>query len=169
MTDTVLQLATGSPGQTMAMAAALAVRCLPGDVLALQGTLGAGKTCFVKGLARGLGIHDDRRVISPTFVLLRQYKGRLTLHHFDAYRLASAEDMEAIGCAEIFDGDGVSVVEWADHVPGCLPAERFVIAITVTGPSARSFEVRGVGRGPSSRMPGLADALSDWACGVAAD
>ena len=93
------------------MARAFAALCRPGDVIGLTGTLGAGKTCFVKGLAAGLGVEDARRVTSPTFVLMRSYSARLTLHHFDAYRLRGAGEMDALGCAETFESGGLSVIE----------------------------------------------------------
>jgi len=157
-----IRLATQSPAETQAMAAAFAALCAPDDVLGLAGTLGSGKTCFVKGLARGLGVPDDRAVISPSFVLLRRYAGRLTLYHFDAYRLRDAAEMEEIGCAEVFASGGVSVVEWADHVAECLPPERFGLSIIVTGATARDFTLEAFGAGPSARLESLARALSEW-------
>jgi len=93
-----VRLATDSPEQTKQAAACLAPLLRPNDVIGLCGVLGAGKTCFVKGLARGLGMADERQVSSASFVLMKVYEGRLTLHHFDAYRLRNAQDMEAIGC-----------------------------------------------------------------------
>lgn len=144
------------------MAAAFAPLCRPNDVIGLQGTLGAGKTCFVKGLAVGLGVPDDRAVISPTFVLQRSYEGRLRLHHFDAYRLGGAAELEEIGCAETFESGGVSVVEWADRVTGCLPAEHFMLSIVVTGPRRRRFELAGRGAGPRARVPEFRVALTEW-------
>lgn len=161
MTAECVNLATDSPAQTQRMAAAFAAACRPGDVIGLQGTLGAGKTCFVQGLAKGLGTGD--RVVSPTFVLLRRYDGRLTLYHFDAYRLRGPAEMEGIGCAETFEAGGVSVVEWADHVAGCLPAEHFLLAFRVTGEQHRQFALTARGRGCIARLEGLRRALSAWA------
>lgn len=146
----------------MSLAAAFAGLCRPGDVLALSGTLGAGKTCFVKGLARGLGVADERQVISPTFVLMRRHEGRLVLFHFDAYRLRDAGEMEAIGSDETFESGGVSVVEWADHVAQCLPAEHFALSITVSGETERRFRLTAHGPGPSARLDEFRRALSDW-------
>ena len=161
MTAECVNLATDSPAQTQRMAAAFAAACRPGDVIGLQGTLGAGKTCFVKGLARGLGIGAS--VVSPTFVLLRRYEGRLVLYHFDAYRLRGSEDMEGIGCAETFESGGVSVVEWADHVAGCLPPEHFLLALQVTGERRREFALTARGERCAGRMAELCRALSAWA------
>ncbi len=157
-----IELATGSPADTQAMAAAFAGLCAPGDVIGLSGILGSGKTCFVKGLARGLGVADERDVISPSFVLVRRYAGRLTLYHFDAYRLRGAAEMEDIGCAETFSSGGLSVVEWADHVAECLPAEHFSLSIAVTGATARDFALEAIGTGPAARLERLAEALSEW-------
>lgn len=157
-----LELRTTSPEETLRMAAALAQCMRADDVLGLCGTLGAGKTTFVKGFAEGLGVDDTRRVISPTFVLMRSYPARLQLHHFDAYRLEHAEDMDAIGAEETFHSGGVTVVEWADHVAECLPAEHFLLSITVDGPTRRRFRLEACGGGPAARMQEFADVLSTW-------
>lgn len=156
-----IEFTTGSPEQTQRVAARIASACRANDVLALEGTLGAGKTCFVKGLARGLGIEDTRAVASPSFVLLKVYEGDLTLYHFDAYRLRGSADMEAIGCGETFALGGVSVVEWADHVARCLPEEHFVIAIAVTGEITREFRISAVGGGCRSRLDDFRKAVSE--------
>ena len=160
MSEPAVEAVTSSPEETMSLAAAFAGLLQPNDVLALQGTLGAGKTCFVKGLARGLGVADARQVISPTFVLMRRHDGRVPLFHFDAYRLRGAAEMEAIGCAETFESGGVSVVEWADHVGECLPRERFVLSITVSGASERRFRLTACGPLSSARLNGFRDALA---------
>lgn len=163
MTGTdLIECTTHGPEQTMALGAALAEAAEPNDVFGLTGTLGAGKTCMVKGMARGLGVDDSHRVISPTFVLLRRYEGRLTLYHFDAYRLSNADEMEEIGCAELFEAGGVSAVEWADHVRQCLPPEHFIVEIQVTGRRERQLTVRAVGRGASQRMKSLLETLAPW-------
>jgi len=106
-------------------------------VIALVGGLGAGKTVFVKGLARGLGVRPAHEVTSPTFVLITEYPGRLTLYHVDAYRLEGAADFEALGADEILFGDGVCVIEWADRLAGCLPEDRLEVALAVEGPLSR--------------------------------
>ena len=143
----------------MALGARFARLCRPGDVVALQGTLGAGKTCFVKGMARGLGVAQERAVTSPSYVLLHQYPGRLVLYHFDACRLEDADQMEQIGCQEVFDAGGVSVVEWADHVAACLPAESFSFTIRLAGPARREFVLTAAGPGPASRLRDIRSAL----------
>ena len=111
-----------SPKQTREIAAGLAPQLKSGDVLALAGNLGSGKTAFVKGLAAGLGCPKNK-VLSPTFVLMRQYKGRLTLNHFDLYRLKNIHQLEQIGYEEYFYSDGITAIEWADKIEECLPEE----------------------------------------------
>jgi tRNA threonylcarbamoyladenosine biosynthesis protein TsaE len=91
-----------------------------GSVIALRGGLGAGKTTFAKGFARGLGVDDE--VTSPTYTIVSEYEGRLRLHHVDAYRLSGAEDFYSIGGAEAFaDGGGVCLVEWSERIEEALP------------------------------------------------
>lgn len=109
----------------------------PGAVVALVGTLGAGKTHLVRAVAAGLGLEDPRVVGSPTFVLIQEYPARLPVYHFDAYRLRGDAEFADLGVHEYFEGEGVCLVEWADRVPGCLPAEHLRIELHVTGESSR--------------------------------
>lgn len=117
---------SNSPDETMAIAARLATRLRAGDVIALHGELGAGKTCFVRGLAQGLGL-DPRRVSSPTFVFVQEYGPRdgetgITLVHIDAYRITSEDDLDGIGWGEIMSSSDVVVaVEWPERVAHVLP------------------------------------------------
>lgn len=98
----------------------LAQELKPGDVLALVGPLGAGKTTLVQGLAQGLGIEGV--VDSPTFVLIQTYPGpRVDLHHMDMYRIESPHEAEDLGLEEYFEGDGITVVEWPERIPDFLP------------------------------------------------
>lgn len=118
---------------------------IPGDVIALIGELGAGKTTFVKGIALGLGVEDKRAVKSPTFSLVHLYKGRIPVYHFDAYRLEEIQDMLDIGSDEMIFGNGVSIIEWADKVFGCLPKEYLKITLTITSENERNIEIHGYG------------------------
>ena len=104
------------------------VHSLPaGTVIALHGDLGAGKTCFVKGLARGLDVEGP--VHSPTFTLINEYRGRLPLYHLDLYRLHGPEDALAIGIDQYLPGDGITAIEWADRIESILPANTIHIML----------------------------------------
>jgi tRNA threonylcarbamoyladenosine biosynthesis protein TsaE len=129
------EITTYSPEETNLFADKLAQYLMPGDVLTLEGDLGAGKTTFTKGLAKGLGI--KRNVNSPTFTIIKEYKGRLPLYHMDVYRLDdSAEDL---GFDEYFNGEGVTVVEWAHLIEEQLPEQFLGLSILREGDSERKI------------------------------
>ncbi len=134
-----MTITTHSRDKTLAFGRRLGELLGPGDVVALRGPLGAGKTTLNKGIAEGLGVPEPRWVTSPTFVLIHQYEGRLPVYHLDAYRLATAADAEALGTDELFFGDGVTVVEWADRIAAALPDEYLDIALEITGEEARTL------------------------------
>lgn len=111
-----------------------------GDILSLTGELGAGKTCFVKGLATGLGI--EKTITSPTFNLIREYKGKLPLYHFDVYRIKKVDELFDLGYEEYFFGDGVTVVEWGDKIAGLFPESHLRIEFTrMDDPDKRRLKV----------------------------
>jgi len=114
----------------------------PGDCVALDGDLGAGKTTFSRGLVAALG-GDPRQVSSPTFVLLHTYDASVVpvVHHLDAYRVGGADDLAAIGFDELLDGGGVVVVEWAARVADLLPPDRLDVRIERLGETARRFTI----------------------------
>ncbi len=124
-----------SEQETQALAEQMAARLHAGDVLTLEGDLGAGKTTFTKSVAKGLGI--KRNVNSPTFTILKQYEGRLPLNHLDVYRLANSD--EDLGWDELFYGDAVSIIEWAHLIEEDLPTERLAIQILRLDENARKF------------------------------
>jgi tRNA threonylcarbamoyladenosine biosynthesis protein TsaE len=133
-------LITRSPKETETVGARIARSLKAGDLLALTGDLGAGKTTFTKGIARGLGIAHAEYVNSPSFVLIREYKGkRLDLFHFDLYRLDNLYDIEYIGPEEYMDRDGVVVIEWAGKLDSLLPAEYLNISIYIIDDKKRKF------------------------------
>ncbi len=113
------ELVTRGPPETWAFAGRLAERLGPGSVVALHGPLGSGKTCLVQGLGRALGVAGP--VSSPTFTLVNEYRGPLPLYHFDLYRLERPAEILALEWDEYLDGDGVTVVEWAERAAGLLP------------------------------------------------
>ena len=133
-------ITTYSPEETIALGEKMARDLKKGDVIALEGDLGAGKTVFVKGLAKGLGVHDHLYVNSPTFVIIKEYQGRLNLYHFDVYRLDEEHFSDTLDYRRYFYGDGVAVVEWADKIKNILPGEYLEIRIAHVGEMERRFE-----------------------------
>ena len=130
---------------TAALGAALADALPDGCVVALCGTLGAGKTRLVQAIAEASGV-DRRDVLSPTFVLIHEYRGRRPIYHLDAYRIRDEDEFWDLGPEEYFEAEGLTLVEWADRVAGCLPAERLAVYVEVTGPESRRFEIATVGQ-----------------------
>lgn len=122
-----LEVKSDSPEATRAIGEKLGRLLEAGDAVALYGDLGAGKTCFAQGVARGLGVVSN--VTSPTFVLVREYAGRLPLYHFDAYRLNVPGDLAELGSEEYFSGLGVSIIEWAERVAAALPEDRLEVEL----------------------------------------
>ena len=119
----------------------------PGMIILLKGDLGTGKTVLTRGIARGLGIEEP--ITSPTYTLIHQYYGRLSLYHFDIYRLGGAEEMYDLGYEEFFYGEGVSVVEWPERMEDLGPDEYLEITIEKTplqGEDKRVIKVNPVGR-----------------------
>ena len=132
---------TNSPAETEAIGAALANILLPGTVIAYRGDLGAGKTAFTRGLARGLGVTDP--VTSPTYTIVNEYLGgRLPLFHFDMYRLASSDDLWDIGWEDYLERGGICAVEWSENVADALE-DAVVITIEKTGGDSRRITIEG--------------------------
>ena len=129
-----------SPEETQSLGVKLAQRLESGDVLALTGEIGAGKTTFVQGLGRGLGVPEGN-VTSPSFVLVREYSGRIPLFHADLFRLDHLAGAETVGLEEYYDAGGATVIEWANRVPGILPKEHLEIRFEVVGPRTRRLHL----------------------------
>lgn len=134
-----------SPGATRALAAALGKWLAPGDVLALKGELGSGKTEFVHGLAQGLEVPAAAAVASPSFTLIHEYPGRVPLAHIDLYRLENVTPEMLPDLEECLSGPRVAVVEWAERLGALLPKDYLEIGIEITGESTRTFTIRGHG------------------------
>jgi tRNA threonylcarbamoyladenosine biosynthesis protein TsaE len=132
-------LTTTSPEETEAAGARLGATLRAGDVVALSGELGAGKTLFVQGLVRALGVAGV--ATSPTFVLVNEYRGRLRVHHVDAYRTASLAELRDLGLEEMMDGDGVTVIEWAERLEPLLPARTVRVRIAGVGDEPRQITI----------------------------
>ncbi|CDQ20358.1 tRNA (adenosine(37)-N6)-threonylcarbamoyltransferase complex ATPase subunit type 1 TsaE [Halobacillus karajensis] len=129
----VFEWKSSSVEETQRVAEQLGERLRPNDVLTLEGDLGAGKTTFTKGLGKGLGV--KRTINSPTFTIMKEYQGRVPFYHMDVYRLEDSD--EDLGFDEYFDGDGVTVVEWAQFIEEFLPKERLDITIRYMDDSTR--------------------------------
>jgi tRNA threonylcarbamoyladenosine biosynthesis protein TsaE len=117
----------------------------PGMVVALVGPLGAGKTQLARAIAEGLGLADCRVVCSPTFVLLHLYAAKVPIYHFDAYRLRGEDEFRELGVEEYLEGDGVCLIEWADRVTGCLPADHLLVELRTVSETGRQALLEGTG------------------------
>jgi tRNA threonylcarbamoyladenosine biosynthesis protein TsaE len=117
----------------------------PGAVVGLSGPLGAGKTFLTRAVALGLGVGEQCRVTSPTFVLIQEYAGRVPIYHFDLYRLKNAGDFFELGGNDYLESDGVCLIEWADKFPEALPAQHLELRLEPTGESSRRIQLIGLG------------------------
>ncbi len=160
-----LELRSDSPGETDRLGTLLGTLVRPGDVILLQGALGAGKTALTQGIARGLGISGT--VNSPTFTILKEYVGRLPLYHFDLYRIDHPDDLLALGFEQYFDDDGVCVVEWAERgeVDPALgaplwPASWLRIEIVTISDHARLLRCDAAGQRGVDLMAAFAEAAA---------
>lgn len=153
---------TSSVGETQDLAAALSDVCRAGDLVVLAGEMGAGKTAFAQGFARGLGITDP--VTSPTFTIVQEYGGgRLALHHLDVYRLELLREVVDLGVSEMLDEDAVMLVEWGDAVLPALGDQYLEVRITFgAGDDDRRLELAPRGGSWVARKRAVADALAKW-------
>ena len=132
---------TNGPEETEALAEAFASKLRPGQILAYEGDLGAGKTAFTRGLARGLGYREP--VTSPTYTIVNEYLGgRLPLFHFDMYRLSSSDDLWDIGWEDYLERGGVCAVEWSENVRDAMEG-ALTVAISKVDENTRDIEIRG--------------------------
>jgi tRNA threonylcarbamoyladenosine biosynthesis protein TsaE len=133
------RLTTASAEETAAAGERLGARLGPGDVVALTGELGAGKTCFVQGIVRGLGVTGG--ATSPTFVLVNEYRGRLPVHHVDVYRTRSLTELLDLGIEDLLGGSGVTLIEWADRCEPLLPPRTVRVHIEGVGDEPRHLTI----------------------------
>jgi tRNA threonylcarbamoyladenosine biosynthesis protein TsaE len=134
---------TASAEETRALGERLGKALGPGDVVALVGDLGAGKTVLAQGVVAGLGGREE--ATSPSFTLVNVYEGPLPVYHVDFYRLGREEDVESLGFRDLLDGRGVVLVEWADRVPSCLPADRLEVIFRRIDDRRRALRMRALG------------------------
>jgi tRNA threonylcarbamoyladenosine biosynthesis protein TsaE len=156
-----LRLRSAEEATTRAIGAALAGLLRPGDVVGLTGDLGAGKTRLVQGAAVALGVADP--VVSPTFMLVREYDGDPPVHHVDAYRLSGPLELEDLGLEEVLDPGAVVFVEWSDRVAAALPESRLELVLRTREDDTRDITVHPLGRAWADRAPRLAESLAPFA------
>ena len=152
---------TKSVDDTKALAAEVATLARPGDLILLAGDLGTGKTAFVQGFARSLGVTEQ--VTSPAFVLVRSYDGRLPLVHLDVYRLDHLQELVDLGIAEMLDSDVVTLIEWGDVVAPALPADFLEVRLEAGDTEDdRVLSLRAVGPMWPARLSALRRAIARW-------
>lgn len=122
---------TASPQETQVLGEKLGKTLQPGDVIALIGDLGTGKTCLTQGIARGVGIAPGEVVNSPSYILINEYTGTLPIYHIDLYRLDAPEDIAELGLTEYMAGAGICIIEWAERMADALPDTCIEIRITL--------------------------------------
>lgn len=168
-----VHLVSRSSAETRRIAATVAGALRLGDIVALTGELGAGKTCFVQGAAAALGVPD--RVMSPSFVLRREYQGQMSVLHLDVYRLSTLQEVLDLGYEEALDRDWVTFVEWGDAMSPLLPVDHLEVELRLPQPAVQPQEadteprlllIRAHGDDWARRMAGLAADLQPWRIGA---
>ena len=141
---------TETPAETQALGERLGKTLKRGDVIALVGDLGTGKTCLTQGIARGVGIGPDEVVNSPSYILINEYTGAIPIYHIDLYRLENSEEIAELGLSEYMEGDGICIIEWAERMADALPDTCIQIYITIAEANASHD---GEIREPLSQIP----------------
>lgn len=144
-----------SPEGTQSLAERLGQLLQPGDVVALIGELGSGKTLFSQGLARGLGVPKNFYITSPTFAIINEYPGRVPFYHLDLYRVNLRAELSELGLEEILYGRGAVAIEWAERLGKDLPAERLEVHLTFQGEVERNIAFSAFGDGSARRLASL--------------
>ncbi len=148
---------TSNTSETIRMGKRLGRLLQPGDVVALVGELGTGKTQFIKGMAEGVGIEKAIYVSSPSFTFINEYPGKIPFYHVDLYRLESEKEAEGLGLEEYIRGDGITAIEWGDRIPSLLPEELVWVKIHYTGKNTRSIEIISKGNRYEQLMRKMSD------------
>lgn len=151
------QLVINSPNEACSseLGTQIGKRVAAGDILALWGELGAGKTFLARSIARALGVPPDIPITSPTFTFINEYCGRMPIYHLDLYRLADPDEIETLPWREALYGTGVAIIEWPERLGPYLPEERFDVELTIIGEQSRTIEI--IARGAA-----LAQRLAAW-------
>lgn len=160
--EPALRLVTTGPEETREVGTRLAELLAAGDVVSLSGDLGAGKTTFVQGAARGLGV--EQPVVSPTFVLIREYQGRLPVLHVDVYRLDRVQDVVDLGLEDMVGEEAVTFVEWGDAIERLLPESSLEVRLSIDEAEepVRRLVLRGPGPSWAARWARLSERLDPW-------
>lgn len=155
-----IDLLSRAPDETRKSAAALAELLVPGDVVSLAGELGAGKTAFVQGAARAMGVQEP--VVSPTFVLVREYRGEVPIYHVDVYRLDRLQEVHDLGFEDFLDPGGVVFVEWGDAIEALLPDSHLRVELTSDDDETRHLRISARGPAWAARWERLENVLQPW-------
>ena len=139
-------LSSENPAYTFQFGKNLGMLLVPGDVVALVGELGAGKTTLTQGIVRGLGVGEEHYIGSPTFTLINEYAGRMPVYHLDFYRIETPSEIVNLGLEEYLHGEGVAVIEWADKVEALLPEDHVMITLQYIDSTVRTLEIEGTGK-----------------------
>lgn len=158
----VFEIISVSDRHTIDIASSIAGHLENGDVLALSGELGSGKTCFTKGLARGLGVDHTYQITSPTFTLINEYPARYKLYHFDVYRIDRDCELDDLGWEEYLGIEGIVVIEWAEKIVRILPEKTIFIDFEYIGENERRIVIRA----PESRLNHLIKDIKTEGVGV---
>jgi len=153
LSEPVIERLSSGPGETRALGRAIGESAAAGDIVALRGGLGAGKTCLVQGIAEGLGVPPTVPVNSPSFVIVSEHRGRLPLFHFDLYRVRDWREVAELGWDDYLERKGVIVIEWAERMGPLLPADHLGVELEITGDSSRRITIRGKGPFPLRTEP----------------
>jgi tRNA threonylcarbamoyladenosine biosynthesis protein TsaE len=135
----IIEITTRSPEETLKLGEKLARFLKGGTVIALKGTLGAGKTCLAKGIARGLGVTET--VTSPTYTIIHEYEGILPFYHIDAYRLSGDGEFDSLGAEELLYGEGVTVIEWSERIPRSIPRDAWTVELSLLKDGGRKIRI----------------------------
>lgn len=133
---------TESPEETQNLGEKLGKTLQRGDVIALIGDLGTGKTCLTQGIARGVGLAPNEVVSSPSYILINEYNGKIPIYHIDLYRLETAAEIVDLGLSEYIEGDGICIIEWAERMADGLPATCIKINMTWEDENIRSIKMQ---------------------------
>jgi tRNA threonylcarbamoyladenosine biosynthesis protein TsaE len=152
---------TSSPEATQSLAERLGQLLQPGDVVALVGELGSGKTLFSQGLARGLGVPKNFYITSPTFAIINEYPGRVPFYHLDLYRVSNRAELSELGLEEVLYGSGAVAIEWAERLGKDLPAERLEVHLTFSDETSRSLTFSAFGVNAKQRLDLLVEEFRD--------